>query len=52
MLTGWFIAIAAVLLLHTAGARAAFAATALAIEALGLGLIARTYLLPRGERFD
>jgi len=52
MLAGWPIAITAVLLLHTSGSRGMFAGAALAIQALGLALIARSYLPGNGERVD
>ena len=52
MVAGWTIAVAAVLLLRTAGLESAFAFAALAVEALGFVLIARSHLRHKGERFD
>lgn len=52
MVTGWLIAIAAALLLHASAPRGVFSGTALLIEALGLGIIAKTYIHSKGERFD
>jgi hypothetical protein len=52
MVTGWTIAVAAVLLLRTAGLQSVFAVAALAVEALGFALIARSYLLHKAERHD
>jgi hypothetical protein len=52
MFAGWLIALSAVLLLRAAGPQNAFVVAALAIEALGLVLLARTHLSHRGERLD
>ncbi len=43
MVSGWFLAVAAVVLLGTTGLRLGFVAAALAVEGLGLGLIAQGY---------
>jgi hypothetical protein len=43
MVSGWLIAMAALLLLPGAGLRLAFVITALLVEALGLSLVAWSY---------
>jgi len=44
---GWAIVLAAFLMLGAVAARAAFVAAGVAIELLGLGLVARSHLSPR-----
>ena len=50
MAAGWLLAVLAVVLLHTETPRAVFVLTALGVEALGLVLVFRAHLLPRGGR--
>jgi hypothetical protein len=45
LLTGWFLVLAAIVLLPRQGSRAAFMLAGIAVELLGLVLVARTYLL-------
>jgi hypothetical protein len=50
LLAGWIISVAALLLLRTAPARAGFLVAGLGVEVLGLVLVARAQLGPRGEK--
>ena len=50
MAAGWLLAVLAVVLLRTETPRAVFVLTALGVEALGLVLVFRAHLLPRGGR--
>jgi len=43
MVSGWFLAVAALVLLGTTGLRLGFVTAALAVEGLGLGLVAQGY---------
>jgi hypothetical protein len=52
LLTGWGIAMSAMVLLVTALSQTAFVAVGMAIEILGFIFIARTDLLQRGDRLD
>ncbi len=47
---GWLLALAAVILLPPAVARAAFIVAGLSVELLGLVLVVRAHLPERGER--
>jgi len=49
LLAGWVIVLAAVALLAPAAPRTAFALAGIGVEALGLALVARSHLAPRGE---
>jgi hypothetical protein len=49
LLSGWLIVVAAVILL-LANARAAFVAAGIAVELLGLGILARSHLAHHGVR--
>lgn len=50
LVAGWLLVLAAVILLGSAGPRAAFVAAGLAVEILGLVLVFRSHLHPRGGR--
>jgi hypothetical protein len=50
LLAGWGIVIAALLMLSTLGQRTSFVLAGIAVEAVGLGLLFRTHLIPRAER--
>jgi len=50
LLAGWGLVLSAVILLPSPALRAAFALAGVAVELLGLVLVVRTHLLPRGER--
>lgn len=50
LVAGWFLALAAVVLLPTPGARSAFVLAGIGVEVLGLVLIFRAHVLPRGGR--
>lgn len=45
LLTGWVLVLTAIVLLPRQGARAAFMLAGIAVELLGLVLMARTYML-------
>jgi hypothetical protein len=47
LVAGWAIVLAAFLMLGAMAARAAFVAAGVAIELLGLGLLARSHVTPR-----
>ena len=47
LLTGWLLALAAVILLRAGAAEGAFVLVAVAVEVLGLSLVFRTHLPPR-----
>jgi hypothetical protein len=49
MLSGWMIVLATLALLAGTGERFGFVVAGLAVEALGLGLLAKSYLLPEPE---
>lgn len=48
--SGWFLALAAIVLFPAVGARGAFVAAGLAVELLGLFLAFRSHLIPREEK--
>jgi uncharacterized membrane protein len=50
LLAGWFLVLAAVVLLPTPGAREGFIFSGLAVEALGLALAVRSHATIRGVR--
>ena len=50
LLAGWGIVLSAVALLTAAPARSAFAVSGMGVEVLGLALVIRTHMTPRGER--
>jgi hypothetical protein len=50
LFAGWLLVLAALVLLKTIVPLAAFVIASLAVEVLGLGFLARTYIVPRGER--
>ncbi len=50
LVTGWLLALSAVMMLKQPGARGAFVATAIAVEAAGLVLVARSFIAPKPER--
>jgi len=50
LLAGWGIVLAALALLRQNGPRAAFILAGVAVEALGLALVARSHLVPRRDR--
>jgi hypothetical protein len=50
LLAGWLLVLSAVVLLAAPSPRAAFVLAGVAVEVLGLVLVVRTHLLPRGER--
>ena len=50
LLAGWAIVLSALLLLPRLGQRTSFILAGIAIEAVGLGLLFRTHLIPRAER--
>jgi hypothetical protein len=49
LLAGWLIVLTAIVLLPGVAARAAFAMSGVAVEVLGLALVARAHLLSPGE---
>ncbi len=49
LIAGWALALAALALLAPAAPRGAFLAAALAIEALGLVLVARAHIAPKED---
>lgn len=50
LLAGWALVLSAVVLLASAPPRAIFVLAGCAVEVLGLVLVVRTHLLPRGEK--
>ncbi len=50
LLAGWIIALAAVVLLQSAPPRTVFVLAGIAIEVLGLALVARSHPVLRGDR--
>jgi len=50
LLAGWLLVLAALVLLKAAAPMAAFIVAGIAVEAVGLVFVARTYLAPRGDR--
>ena len=50
LLAGWGIVLAAVVLLPAASTRASFVLAGMAVEVLGLALVARSHLAPRVEK--
>lgn len=50
LLSGWFIAFAAVVLLAAGAARVAFVLSAIGVEVIGLVLVVRAHPLLRGAR--
>jgi hypothetical protein len=49
LLSGWIIVLAAVVLLKASPQQVAFVLAGMGVEALGLVLVARAHLIPRGE---
>jgi hypothetical protein len=49
LLAGWGLALAALILLGAAGPRAAFVLAGVGVEIVGLVLVIRAHLVPRGE---
>ena len=47
---GWLLVLSAVVLLASPAPRTAFVLAGIAVEVLGLVLVVRTHLVPRGER--
>lgn len=50
LLAGWFLVLAAIVLLPASGARVGFIFSGLAVEALGLALAVRSHATIRGAR--
>jgi hypothetical protein len=50
LLAGWGIVLSAVALLKSPAARSAFAISGVGVEAMGLALVIRSHIAPRGER--
>lgn len=50
LLSGWFLVLAALALLKPGAALNIFVLAALAVEMVGLILVARAHLMPRGDR--
>jgi len=50
LLAGWAIVLTALALLGRYGPRAVFVLAGVAVEVLGLGLVARSHLAPRRDR--
>lgn len=50
LLSGFFLAVAALVMLPTLAARIAFVAAALGVEVLGVGLLTRAYTLMQKEQ--
>jgi len=50
LLSGWLIVLTAIVLLAPAPSRAVFVFAGLGVQALGLGLLLRSHLAPRGEK--
>lgn len=49
LVSGWLLVIAAIILLKAGSAQNAFVLAAVAVEAVGLILVARSHLQPRGD---
>lgn len=49
LLSGWFIALAAVMLLKSGVSQAAFVLGALGVQLLGIVLVVRAHVLPKGD---
>jgi hypothetical protein len=49
LLSGWIIVLAAVVLLKASPQQVAFVLAGMGVEALGLGLVVRSHMIPRGE---
>jgi hypothetical protein len=47
---GWMLVLAAIVLLKSGAARSGFVVAGLAVEALGLVLVARSFIAPAPER--
>jgi hypothetical protein len=52
LIAGWAIVLSAMLLLATPSSQLVFIAIGIAIQILGFAFVARTHLVPRGERLD
>jgi uncharacterized membrane protein YccF (DUF307 family) len=50
LLTGWFLVLAAIVLLASPASRAGFVLAGMAVEALGLTLVIRSHLIVREDR--
>jgi hypothetical protein len=50
LLAGWALVLAALVMLAAPAPRAAFVFGGVGVEALGLALVFRSHLVPRGER--
>ena len=50
LLAGWGIVLSAVALLKSPPARSAFALSGVGVEVMGLALVIRSHIVPRGER--
>jgi hypothetical protein len=49
LLSGWIIVLAAVVLLKASPQQVAFVLAGMGVEALGLALVVRSHMIPRGE---
>jgi hypothetical protein len=49
LLSGWIIVLAAVVLLKASPQQVAFVLAGMGVEALGLVLVVRSHMIPRGE---
>jgi hypothetical protein len=50
LLAGWFLVLAAILLLSSSPLRGAFVLSGIAVETIGLVLVFRAHLIPREEK--
>lgn len=50
LVMGWLLVLSSIALLNRNGARAAFSLAGLAVEILGLVLVARSFIAPKAER--
>jgi hypothetical protein len=50
LLTGWFLVLAAIVLLGSATSRAGFVLAGMAVEAMGLTLVVRSHLIVREDK--
>jgi hypothetical protein len=50
LLAGWFLVLAAIVIFAAAPLRIAFVLAGVAVETLGLILVFRSHLIPRGEK--
>jgi len=50
LLAGWFLVLAAIVLLASPSSRASFVLAGIGVEVLGLILVIRSHLIPREER--